>query len=139
MSPSPYGDSCFSDIFLAHIIDFILVAIGLRPLTGIRVSLTGKGAVGPGLPRFGLRPLTGIRVSLTLREKGCNRRRITLSPSPYGDSCFSDSLVSFKYLPGVFRLRPLTGIRVSLTNIRKHPEWIEEIRVSVPLRGFVFL
>ena len=86
LSPSPYGDSCFSD----------MAVVPIPP---------------PG--RFSLRPLTGIRASLTGAALGLLTFGI-MSPSPYGDSCFSDYITSFLILiafPGV----------------------------SVPLRGFVLL
>ena len=65
--------------------------VGLRPLTGIRVSLTG--AIYSLLPDDlnSLRPLTGIRVSLTDWHTLHVGAEGSGSPSPYGDSCFSDS------------------------------------------------
>ena len=60
------------------------------------------------------------------------------SPSPYGDSCFSDSWDNVLLYRLVLGLRPLTGIRVSLTPgiMCSYIAWF---LVSVPLRGFVFL
>ena len=86
---------------------------GLRPLTGIRVSLTVFALVATGTWSSSLRPLTGIRVSLT---PILDRNRWH-SPA---------------------RLRPLTGIRVSLTFGLGQVQG-GQVQVSVPLRGFVFL
>ena len=42
VSPSPYGDSCFSDLFKPPFP--ALSCVGLRPLTGIRASLTKRSS-----------------------------------------------------------------------------------------------
>ena len=42
-----------------------ILAVGLRPLTGIRVSLTRDADSDSDADCHRLRPLTGIRVSLT--------------------------------------------------------------------------
>ena len=113
MSPSPYGDSCFSDrrrlrhwcwngkglrpltgirvsLTIRIRLTRLIAAKSLRPLTGIRVSLTIGTGVNPACLVQGLRPLTGIRVSLTCDIGGVSTGSLERSPSPYGDSCFSD-------------------------------------------------
>ena len=86
----------------------------LRPLTGIRVSLTVRHPRHLEKQQNCLRPLTGIRVSLTA----------VLFENDEGPD---------------YGLRPLTGIRVSLTFFTFSTSSTLSSHVSVPLRGFVFL
>ena len=85
-----------------------------------------------------LRPLTGIRASLTKVGTHFADLAHPGSPSPYGDSCFSDPLEPPLWKPSHPGLRPLTGIRASLTSGRQ-VNVLQLLSVSVPLRGFVLL
>jgi hypothetical protein len=70
-TPSPYGDSC--------------LCRSLRDLTAVCASRKLQGD-----RQVALRPLTGIRASLTRSSRRAHLCGNSGTPSPYGDSCLSD-------------------------------------------------